>query len=45
MTHKEEVKRKLEFMLRHSDLSTYELAEKFGIKEYEVAKRLIQKED
>jgi hypothetical protein len=39
------IQRDLEFLVKYSDLSTYELAEKLGIQEQEVEREIIQRKD
>jgi predicted DNA-binding protein YlxM (UPF0122 family) len=39
---KEQIKAELEFFLHHSDLSTFEIAEKFNISEAEIVERLLE---
>lgn len=45
MDTKKSIKRNLEFFLRYTDLSTYELADRFGIKEQDIAYQILEGSD
>ena len=45
MVDKKNIKRNLDFFLKYTDLSTYELADRFGIEEQDIAYQILEGSD